>query len=326
MRKREKIILIICVILGISIMGIMISVGNKNKIEQKRMEIEELVTDEEYGKVIDLFYEIEKMENDFGLTQSECFAVIDYVEALQAYKNKNYEITYEKLKALNIENTWIFKKDAEKFKREFLNSEKAKVIASRLMEEEKRNEELNKFREETNKWREENISQIGPYIGMAESNINNTMLGKYNENKIMEKDYTSEAGDYEKTYLWKDNKGYEICRAVVTKYEYNDYAVVKYVEFLGENWEKKSLYNGKDDELKKEFTIGIYNGKLYSDIRVEDNNIEYKSDEEIVDEYTNEYDVYEYSDADEFYYDHQDDFEGYEDAEQYYEDAWSFME
>lgn len=204
MRKREKIILIICVILGISIMGVMISVGNKNKIEQKRMEIEELVNDEEYGKVIDLFYEIEKMEKDFGLTQNECFAVIDYVEALQAYKNKNYEITYEKLKALNIENTWIFKKDAEKFKREFLNSEKAKAIASRLMEEEKRNEELNKFREET--------------------------------------------------------------------------------------------------------------------------NIEYKSDEDIVDEYTNEYDVYEYSDADEFYYDHQDDFEGYEDAEQYYEDAWSFME
>lgn len=326
MRKREKIILIICVILGISIMGIMISVGNKNKIEQKRMEIEELVNDEEYGKVIDLFYEIEKMENDFGLTQNECFAVIDYVEALQAYKNKNYEITYEKLKELNPENTWIFKKDAEKFKNKFLNSEKGKNIAKRLIEEEKRTKELNKFREETNKWREENISKIGPYMGMEESYINNTMLGKYNENKVEEKDYTFETGDYEKIYIWKDNKGYEICRAVVTKYEYNDYAVVEHVEFLGENWEKKLLYNGKDDKLKKEFTIGIYNGKLYSDIRVEDNNIEYKNDEEIVDEYTNEYDVYEYSDADEFYYDHQDDFEGYEDAEQYYEDAWSFME
>ena len=313
MSKKEKIILIVCMVLGLSIMVVMISFGNKNKIERRKSEIEEFVNNEEYGEVIDLFYEIEKMEKDFGLTQNECFAVIDYFEALQAYKNKNYEITYEKLKALSPKNTWIFKKEAEKFKREFLNSEKAKVIARRLKEEEKRNEELNKFREETNKWREENISQIGPYIGMAESNINNTMLGKYNENKVEEKDYTFETGDYEKIYIWKDNKGYEICKAVVTKYKDNDYAVVEYVEFLGENWEKELLYNGKDDELKEEFTIGRYKGKLYKDKNLENNYIENKSDEDMIEEYANEYDVYEYSDADEFYYDHQDDFEGYED-------------
>lgn len=296
MSKKEKIILIVCMVLGLSIMVVMISVGNKNKIEQRKSEIEEFVNNEEYGEVIDLFYEIEKMEKDFGLTQNECFAVIDYFEALQAYKNK------------------------------FLNSEKGKNIAKRLIEEEKRNKELNKFREETNKWREENISKIGPYMGMEESYINNTMLGKYNENKLEEKDYTFETGDYEKIYIWKDNKGYEICKAVVTKYKDNDYAVVEYVEFLGENWEKELLYNGKDDELKEEFTIGRYKGKLYKDKNLENNYIENKSDEDMIEEYANEYDVYEYSDADEFYYDHKDDFEGYEDAEQYYEEAWSFME
>lgn len=326
MSKKEKIILIVCMVLGLSIMVVMISVGNKNKIEQRKSEIEELVNNEEYGEVIDLFYEIEKMEKDFGLTQNECFAVIDYFEALQAYKNNNFEITYEKLKELNPENTWIFKKEAEKFKNKFLNSEKGKNIAKRLIEEEKRNKELNKFREETNKWREENISKIGPYMGMEESYINNTMLGKYNENKVEEKDYTFEIGDYKKIYIWKDNKGYEICKAVVTKYKDNDYAVVEYVEFLGENWEKELLYNGKDDELKEEFTIGRYKGKLYKDKNLENNYIENKSDEDMIEEYANEYDVYEYSDADEFYYDHKDDFEGYEDAEQYYEDAWSFME
>ena len=326
MSKKEKIILIVCMVLGLSIMVVMISVGNKNKIEQRKSEIEELVNNEEYGEVIDLFYEIEKMEKDFGLTQNECFAVIDYFEALQAYKNNNFEITYEKLKELNPENTWIFKKEAEKFKNKFLNSEKGKNIAKRLIEEEKRTKELNKFREETNKWREENISKIGPYMGMEESYINNTMLGKYNENKVEEKDYTFETGDYEKIYIWKDNKGYEICKAVVTKYNDNDYAVVEYVEFLGENWEKELLYNGKDDELKEEFTIGRYKGKLYKDKNLENNYIENKSDEDMIEEYANEYDVYEYSDADEFYYDHKDDFEGYEDAEQYYEDAWSFME
>lgn len=326
MSKKEKIILIVCMVLGLSIMVVMISVGNKNKIEQRKSEIEEFVNNEEYGEVIDLFYEIEKMEKDFGLTQNECFAVIDYFEALQAYKNNNFEITYEKLKELNPENTWIFKKEAEKFKNKFLNSEKGKNIAKRLIEEEKRNKELNKFREETNKWREENISKIGPYMGMEESYINNTMLGKYNENKVEEKDYTFETGDYEKIYIWKDNKGYEICKAVVTKYNDNDYAVVEYVEFLGENWEKELLYNGKDDELKEEFTIGRYKGKLYKDKNLENNYIENKSDEDMIEEYANEYDVYEYSDANEFYYDHKDDFEGYEDAEQYYEDAWSFME
>ena len=326
MSKKEKIILIVCMVLGLSIMVVMISVGNKNKIERRKSEIEEFVNNEEYGEVIDLFYEIEKMEKDFGLTQNECFAVIDYFEALQAYKNNNFEITYEKLKELNPENTWIFKKEAEKFKNKFLNSEKGKNIAKRLIEEEKRTKELNKFREETNKWREENISKIGPYMGMEESYINNTMLGKYNENKVEEKDYTFETGDYEKIYIWKDNKGYEICKAVVTKYNDNDYAVVEYVEFLGENWEKELLYNGKDDELKEEFTIGRYKGKLYKDKNLENNYIENKSDEDMIEEYPNEYDVYEYSDADEFYYDHKDDFEGYEDAEQYYEDAWSFME
>lgn len=326
MSKKEKIILIVCMVLGLSIMVVMISVGNKNKIERRKSEIEEFVNNEEYGEVIDLFYEIEKMEKDFGLTQNECFAVIDYFEALQAYKNNNFEITYEKLKELNPKNTWIFKKEAEKFKNKFLNSEKGKNIAKRLIEEEKRNKELNKFREETNKWREENIFKIGPYMGMEELYINNTMLGKYNENKVEEKDYTFETGDYEKIYIWKDNKGYEICKAVVTKYKDNDYAVVEYVEFLGENWEKELLYNGKDDELKEEFTIGRYKGKLYKDKNLENNYIENKSDEDMIEEYANEYDVYEYSDADEFYYDHKDDFEGYEDAEQYYEDAWSFME
>lgn len=51
-----------------------------------------------------------------------------------------------------------------------------------------------------------------------------------------------------------------------------------------------------------------------------------KTTEELIEEYLVEYDVYEYSDADEFYYDHKEDFEGYEDAEQYYEDAWSLID
>jgi len=38
--------------------------------------------------------------------------------------------------------------------------------------------------------------------------------------------------------------------------------------------------------------------------------------------YDDIYDVYDYDDPEDFYYDYEDDFDGYEDAEDYWEDAW----
>ena len=35
------------------------------------------------------------------------------------------------------------------------------------------------------------------------------------------------------------------------------------------------------------------------------------------------YDVYDYDDPEDFYYDNEDEFDGYEDAEDYWEDAWN---
>ena len=35
------------------------------------------------------------------------------------------------------------------------------------------------------------------------------------------------------------------------------------------------------------------------------------------------YDVYDYSDPEDFYFDWEDDFEDFEDAEEYWEDAWN---
>ena len=121
-------------------------------------------------------------------------------------------------------------------------------------------------------------------------------------------------------------KEYDKLRTLFMDYEkMNKNFGLTEVEFLGSNWEKKLLYNGEDENLKKEFIIGIYTGKLYE----ESNHGGYdniKTDVELIEEYIDEYDVYEYSDADEFYYDHKDDFEGYEDAEGYYEDAWSLID
>lgn len=39
--------------------------------------------------------------------------------------------------------------------------------------------------------------------------------------------------------------------------------------------------------------------------------------------YDDLYDVYDYDDPEDFYYDNEDDFDGYEDAEDYWEDAWN---
>lgn len=38
--------------------------------------------------------------------------------------------------------------------------------------------------------------------------------------------------------------------------------------------------------------------------------------------YDDLYDVYDYDDPEDFYYDNEDDFEGYEDAEDYWNEAW----
>lgn len=42
--------------------------------------------------------------------------------------------------------------------------------------------------------------------------------------------------------------------------------------------------------------------------------------------YDDDYDVYDYDDPEDFYYDWEDDFDGYEDAEEYWYDAWDEVE
>ena len=201
----------------------------------------------------------------------------------------------------------------------------AKAIEKKIKDEEKLAKEIENLRKYMEEWGREHISEIAPYIGMPESLISKTMLDYQDDSELINIEYRENIYIYEKHYMWKDDKENEICKVVVGQEEYEYEPEVKEVEFLGNNWKKKVLYSGNDENLVKEFTVGIYTGKLYE----ENNDCGYnniKTDEELFEEYEAEYDVYEYSDADEFYYDHQDDFEGYEDAEQYYEDAWSIVE
>lgn len=325
MSKKGKLLLILVLILSLFAGGVTTFKIKEKRIEEASMEIEKLFKIQEYEKLTMIFNDFEKMGENFGLTENQCYEIVDYFDMLQLYKEKDYERTYDIAKKLNPKECWRFEKDANKFKKEFLSSKEAKAIQKRIEYEEKLAKEIENLREDVKKWGEEHISEIAPYIGMPESLISQTMLDYQDDSELINIEYRKNIYNYEKHYMWKDDKENEICRVVVGQAEYDYEPEVKEVEFLGNNWEKKLFYKGIDEDLIKEFTIGVYTGKLYEE-STDDGYNDIKTDDELVKEYSDEYDVYEYSDADEFYYDHQEDFEGYEDAEQYYDDAWSFIE
>lgn len=325
MGKKGKFILIFGLIFVLFISGIIVFKNREDRINQANKEIEQLVEMKEYDKLRTLFMDYEKMNKNFGLTEEECVEIKNYFYMLQMYKEKDYDMVYSISTNLKAEKCWIFKNDVEIFVKEFLESKEGIEERKKIEDREKLAQEIKNLRKEMGNWGREHISEIGPYIGMPESLISKTMLGYQDKTENISFEYREDIYIYEKHYMWKDDKENEICKVIVGQEEYEYEPVVKEVEFLGSNWEKKLLYNGEDENLKKEFTIGIYTGKLYE----ESNHGGYdniKTDVELIEEYIDEYDVYEYSDADEFYYDHKDDFEGYEDAEGYYEDAWSLID
>lgn len=59
---------------------------------------------------------------------------------------------------------------------------------------------------------------------------------------------------------------------------------------------------------------------------IEEPSKEPQADEEEPEYPDDPYDVYEYSDPEDFYYDNSEDFDGYDDAETYYDDAWREVE
>lgn len=325
MIKNRKVLLIAVLLLALIVGGISTLKIRENRIKEANVKIEKLVKAEEYKKLALLFNDFDKVSKIFGVTEEQCYEIEAYFNMLQSYKEKNYERTYDIAKELDTKKCWIFENDASKFKKEFLDSKEAKAIEKKIKDEEKLAKEIENLRKYMEEWGREHISEIAPYIGMPESLISKTMLDYQDDSELINIEYRENIYIYEKHYMWKDDKENEICKVVVGQEEYEYEPEVKEVEFLGNNWKKKVLYSGNDENLVKEFTVGIYTGKLYE----ENNDCGYnniKTDEELFEEYEAEYDVYEYSDADEFYYDHQDDFEGYEDAEQYYEDAWSIVE
>ena len=152
-----------------------------------------------------------------------------------------------------------------------------------LAEQKRRDEELMRRVEESQRQFYAKLKNKIPYEGMSESDINKTIMGNYHEIDTDSK--------YGKTkYYWKTNSG-EIMLIVTCK-ERKVTSVSRYG--WGYFWtdDIKPIWNG---------TNPYKNKKSSSSKKKED-----------------PYNVNDYSDPEDFYYDNYDDFWEYEEAEDYY--------
>ncbi len=156
-----------------------------------------------------------------------------------------------------------------------------------LAEERRKSEELQRLLEESKREYYERLGTKIPYEGLSEDDINRTVMGKYHK-----KDTSSQYGYTD--YYWKTNFGEIMLIATckegkvisVSRYGW-DYFWTKDMQPI---WNAKKTYTNK---------------KSSSDTKKKD-----------------PYNVNDYSDPEDFYYDNYDDFWDYEDAEDYYYDNY----
>lgn len=153
-----------------------------------------------------------------------------------------------------------------------------------LEEEKRRDEELRLRIEESNRQYYAKLKTKIPYEGMSESDINKTVVGNYHKIDTSSK--------YGKTkYYWYANNSKDIVLIVECK-DSEVINVTKYFEWV--YWTSDGMPNF--GATKPKTTTKSSSSKKKSD----------------------PYDVYDYSDPEDFYYDNYDDFWDYEDAEDYY--------
>lgn len=131
----------------------------------------------------------------------------------------------------------------------------------------------------------EEIAKDVPYKGMAEKYINSTILGSAKDKK--EEHYWRDTPgkrtqEVQYRYTWYDSNRVKIYDAVCRNGRVNQ--VIKYVHTTSSN-------------KKKSYKSIAKNGSM------------------------DMYDVYDYDDPEDFYYDHIDEFDGVQDAEDYWEEA-----
>lgn len=228
-------------------------------------------------------------------TAQKCFDDLDgyreskeffcYIKAIRAYKSSNFSVAYVYLDEADI-NDNEFKDELQAFEIEF-----AKAYDNYMKESAQKAEKEQKEKEERE---EKEIINKLPYEGMNEKYLDKTKLGKYGDYYI---NYKVENGKQieRQVYNWYTKEGSLIFRAVVDK---------SYVTSTSKFYESK-YWNG--DDLKNGVLPG---GRKKSKT--------YKKQEST--KFVDEYNVNDYSNEDDFYYDHYDDFYDYYEAEDYYRD------
>lgn len=139
---------------------------------------------------------------------------------------------------------------------------------------------------------EKEIKNKIPYVGMSTKYLNQTKLGNYGDYFTNRKVKNGKQVEY-KVYSWYSESGKLIMRASV------EYSTITGVNKFNES----TCWNG-DDLKDGVLPNGTQKAKSYKK----------QTATTIVDEY----DVNDYSNEEDFYYDHYDDFYDYYDAEDYY--------
>lgn len=203
------------------------------------------------------------------------------------YDNADFDLIYEYLEYIPKDYTGKIRLSIKTFRQNFMSQYEVYEEEKKRLEEEAKLEEQRKEQEYL-----ASLKDRLPYKGMSKLYINDTMLGHNHESDVVVvgKGTRREFTKYE--YRWKNNSGetifYAECRdGIVTE-------VSKYYE--DKYWTKdgRSIFKGKREGYmaSRSRKKKVYNG--------------------------DDYDVGDYYDAEDFYYDHYDDFYEYEEAEEYF--------
>ncbi len=281
---RSMIILIVAISVTIFALGFF-ALGMPKKIMQENMCNKgiDYLENGEYDKAIEIFDELRDEKNYEGLMLGY------YANYLRC---KGTDLAKEKIYLDNISD--------------YYNGKLADTIAREKKSLKKRCEEqFSKLKEEADK-DPYKYKDVIPFEGMSIFYIDRTYMGK---------PYKLEKSQIERDGVYYDRYKYTWCTSV-GQYLLMDAICIDYVtECVVTNitiYNRFLWENGLPDLSGRSYvddssSSGKSSGKSYK------YNYNYPDDD---------YNVYDYSDYEDFYYDYSEDFDGLDDAEDYYNDAW----
>lgn len=226
----------------------------------------------DYSLANDRLYSISKM-SDTGFKDSS--ALSDYCYAMIFYRDGNLERA-----SYWIPDSSRFHYQSEEWMGEY------EAFSARLTREFKAYQ-LRKEKEEQEEFENRIVNGV-PFVGMPESRIGDTTLGRPDP---------------------KIRHNTEIMKGKAYRANLYDFRVNGHRIYSARciNGKVTQVWDERDKDTSKPYVPITYS---------------YTPKEEKTKRRSDLYDVYDYDDPEDFYYDHEDEFEDYEDAEDYFEEAW----